>query len=403
MNAENDPELDTLYLIKTGEIKLKDGNKALFEGILKTDIKRRLSGIHSVLHAKEGRFYLLVPGRDAKTAEYVLSRMPGVNAWAKAHRVPKNMARIEAAAFEALELPIAAGAKTFKVEARRSDKGFPLDSYAISRELGGSILERFPLLRVDVHEPDTTVNVEIREKAYIYCDGIPGVRGLPVGSGGKGLLLLSGGIDSPVAGFRMLCRGLALEALHFTSYPYTSKEAWEKVRDLGTVLASYSGGMVLHTVNITDIQLRIKKEALPEKSTLYLRACMMMATDYLARKRGLKAIITGESLGQVASQTAENMRFTGSFTDYPILRPLVGTDKEETIRIARSLGTYEISIQPFEDCCVLFAAKHPLIKAVFESEREAFLKLGFGEAIAEAVNKAETNHLPFSIKQQQEP
>ncbi len=403
MNAENDSELDTLYLIKTGEIKLKEGNKALFEGILKVDIKRRLSGIHSALHAKEGRYYLLLPARDAKAAEYVLSRMPGVNAWAKAFRVPKNMARVESAAFEALELPLSAGARTFKVEARRSDKSFPLDSYAIAKALGGRILEKFPLLRVDVHEPDTTVNVEIREKAYVYCDGISGVRGLPVGSGGKGLLLLSGGIDSPVAGFRMLCRGLALEALHFTSYPYTSKEAWEKVRELGTILASYSGGLTLHTVNITEVQLRIKKEAPPEKSTLYLRACMMIAADSLARTRGLKAIITGESLGQVASQTAENMRFTGSYTDYPILRPLVGTDKEETIKIARSLGTYDVSIQPFEDCCVLFAAKHPLIKADFEAERETFLKLGFGEAVAEAVGKTETIHLPFSIKLPREP
>jgi thiamine biosynthesis protein ThiI len=397
MNAENDPELDTLYLIKTGEIKLKDGNKALFEGILKVDIKRRLAEIHSALYMKEGRYYLLVPGRDAMTAEYVLSRMPGVNAWAKALRVPKSMPLIDAAAFEALAVPLAAGARTFKVEARRADKSFPLDSYAIARSVGGSILERFPHLRVDVHAPDTTVNVEIREKAYVYCDGMAGVRGLPVGSGGKGLLLLSGGIDSPVAGFRMLCRGLALETLHFTSYPYTSNEAWEKVRNLGTVLASYSGGMSFHTVNITDIQLRIRKEALPEKSTLYLRACMMMAADELARNRGLKAIITGESLGQVASQTAENMRFTGSFTDYPVLRPLVGTDKEETIKTARSIGTYDISIQPYEDCCVLFAAKHPLIKAEFEPERKAFMELGLGEAVSDAVRAAETIHLPFSV------
>jgi tRNA uracil 4-sulfurtransferase len=395
--TENDSDMDTMYLIKTGEIKLKEGNKDLFESILKVDIKRRLSGLHSVLHAREGRYYLLISSQHAEKAEYVLSRMPGINAWADAYRVPKDMPRIEKAAYIALEPSLASGAKSFKVEARRSDKSFPLDSYAIARNLGGSILERFPQLQVDVHAPDTTVNVEIREKAYVYCDGNVGVRGLPVGSGGKGLLLLSGGIDSPVAGFRMLCRGLALESLHFTSYPYTSREAWEKVRDLATILATYSGGMTLHTVNLTDIQLRIKKDAVPEKSTLYLRACMMIAADHLARKRSLKAIVTGESLGQVASQTAENMRFTGSFTDFPVLRPLVGTDKEETITIARSLGTYGISILPYDDCCVLFSSKHPVLKAEFEAERHAFERLGLREAVVESIENVETTYLPFSF------
>ncbi|HOX92043.1 MAG TPA: tRNA 4-thiouridine(8) synthase ThiI, partial [Spirochaetales bacterium] len=228
-------------------------------------------------------------------------------------------------------------------------------------------------------------------------DGSYGVRGLPVGSTGRGLLLLSGGIDSPVAGYRMLSRGLALEALHFSSYPYTSQEAWNKVKMLAGVLAGYSGGMSLHTVSLTEFQQKLRKDAPQDRSTLYLRAGMVQAADALIRKRGLNSMVSGESLGQVASQTAENMRFTGSFTNYPILRPLVGSDKEDIIRTARSIGSYEISIQPYEDCCVLFSPRHPVLKAHFEADRERYLQLGLSDLIQEAVNKAETTDIPFRI------
>jgi thiamine biosynthesis protein ThiI len=239
--------------------------------------------------------------------------------------------------------------------------------------------------------------VEIRDKAYIFADGCTGVRGLPVGSAGWGLLLLSGGIDSPVAGYRMLARGMALESLHFNAYPYTSNEAWEKVRDLAINLGTYSGGMTLHTARFTETQLKIKKDAPAHKTTLYLRACMMLAADMLARRRGLKALVTGESLSQVASQTAENLRFSGSFTDFPILRPLVGTDKEDTIKMARAIGTYELSILPYDDCCVLFSPKHPLLKARFEEERAAFKSFGFEPLVAEAIDRVETLTLPFTF------
>lgn len=386
---------ETLYLVKIGEIKLKEGNKASFENLLKLDIKRRLSGARTRLSSREGRFYLVVPNRDKARAEFVLSRTPGVNAWAEAIRTRKDIDAITDAASVALKAAIARGAASFKVEARRSDKAFHLDSYAIARELGGRLLEAFPALKVDVKTPDAVVNVEIRERAYMYCDGGAGVRGLPIGSGGKGLLLLSGGIDSPVAGFRMLCRGLALEALHFASWPYTSQEAWEKVQDLASALAAYSGGIQLHSIQFTDVQLAIRKGAPPEKSTLYLRACMMIAADTVARRRGLKAIVTGESLGQVASQTAENMRFSGSYTDFPVLRPLVGTDKEDTIRQARQIGTYETSIRPYEDCCVLFASPHPLLKADFDAERAAFDSLGLAGEVAKAVDAMSTAHASF--------
>jgi thiamine biosynthesis protein ThiI len=307
------------------------------------------------------------------------------------------MEAIHAAALESMKAAMILGRRSFKVESRRADKSYPLESYDISREVGSRILAEWPELKVDVKHPETVIHVEIREHAYVYHDGESGIRGLPVGSGGRGLLLLSGGIDSPVAGYQMLTRGLALESLYFHAYPYTSKEAWEKVRNLATVLATFSGGMILHSVQFTETQLKIKKDAPADRSTLYLRACMMLAADLLVRKRGLGSIVTGESLGQVASQTAENMRFTQSWTSYPVFRPLIGTDKEDTIRCARNIGSYEISILPHADCCMLFTPKHPVIKAIFEEEQEAFKKLGLMEQVTAAVEDIETLHLPFNF------
>jgi len=389
--------LDTLYLIKIGEIRLKEGNRGEFERFLRQDLTRRLATIEHRLSSREGRFYLKVDGRSAKEAEFILSRTPGINAWARSLRAAKDMQSITKAALQVLEPAIARGAGTFKIEARRSDKSFELDSYGIARALGSTLLEAHPDIHVDVHKPDITIFVEIREKAYVYGDGFAGVRGLPIGSGGRGLLLLSGGIDSPVAGFRMLSRGLALESLYFHSHPYTSQQAWDKVRDLAANLATFSGGIVMHTIQFTDVQLKIKKDAPADRSTLYLRACMMMAADMVARSRVLNAIVTGESLGQVASQTAENMRFTESYTSYPVLRPLVGTDKEDTIRTARAIGTYELSILPYEDCCVLFAPKHPVLKAQFNAEREAFDHAGLVDVVTDAVRTMQTITLPFSL------
>jgi len=389
--------LDTLYLIKIGEIRLKEGNRGEFERFLRQDLTRRLTTIEHRLSSREGRFYLKVDGTSAKEVEFILSRTPGINAWARSLRAIKDMQSIAKAALQVLEPAMARGAGTFKIEARRSDKSFELDSYGIARALGSALLDAHPDIHVDVHKPDITIFVEIREKAYVYGDGFAGVRGLPVGSGGRGLLLLSGGIDSPVAGFRMLSRGLSLESLYFHSHPYTSQQAWDKVRDLAANLATFSGGIVMHTMQFTEVQLKIKKDAPPDRSTLYLRACMMMAADMVARSRVLNAIVTGESLGQVASQTAENMRFTESYTSYPVLRPLVGTDKEDTIRIARSIGTYELSILPYEDCCVLFAPKHPVLKAQFNAEREAFDHAGLVDVVTEAVRTMQTITLPFSF------
>lgn len=389
--------MDILYLVKIGEIKLKEGNRQEFLKHLKRDVKARLAGMHRSFGARDVRHYLTVPEEFAAQAEWVLSRVPGINGWAKAERAGKDLDAIRDRALSIMRARVEAGAKSFKVESRRTDKSFPVESPRLSHMLGEAILSALPSLRVDVHQPDTVLHVEIRETAYLYADGERGVRGLPVGSTGTGLLLLSGGIDSPVAGYRMLSRGLALEALHFSAYPYTSREAWEKVKSLAGVLAGYSGGMVLHTVSLTEFQQRLRREAPEDRTTLYLRAGMVQAADALIRKRGLNGMVTGESLGQVASQTAENMRFTGSFTDYPIFRPLVGTDKEDIMRAARGLGTYDISILPHEDCCVLFTPRHPVLRADFEADRERYHKLGFSDMIKEAVEKAETTEIPFRI------
>jgi thiamine biosynthesis protein ThiI len=386
--------MDNLYLIKIGEIQLKDGNRQAFMDCLKRDLKRRLSGYPNTLEVRQGRLYLHIGSTDAAKAEAVLGRTPGINGWARALRTGKTVEAIVSAATTCLRESLARGARTFKIESRRADKSFPLESYDISREVGGRLLESCPQSSVDVHHPDTVISIEIREHAYIYNNGEPGLRGLPSGSAGRGLLMLSGGIDSPVAGFRMLTRGLTLESLHFHAYPYTSREAWEKVRSLATILASYAGGMTLHSLHFTEIQLKLKKDAPADRTTLYLRACMMLAADLLCSRRGLKAIVTGESLGQVASQTAENMRFTQSWSNLPVFRPLIGMDKEEIILTARRIGSYELSILPYQDCCVLFAAKHPLLKADFIAERLAFEQLGMQSMINAAVDTVETIKLP---------
>jgi thiamine biosynthesis protein ThiI len=250
----------------------------------------------------------------------------------------------------------------FKIEARRSDKSFQLDSYGIACRLGQLLRERVPGLVVDLHHPDWVLNVEIRERAYLYGPPAHAPGGLPVGSSGRGLLLLSGGIDSPVAGWLLAKRGLAVDAVHFHTPPYTSGQSLQKVRELCRILSDYLGAMRLFLVPFTALQLRIRERADLEQSTLLIRACMVRAADSMARREGQGCLISGESLGQVASQTLPSLRFTGSMTGLPLLRPLIGMDKEEIVTLARRIGTFETSVQPYPDCCSLFAPPHPLVK-----------------------------------------
>lgn len=386
--------MDTIYLIRPGELELKTGNRREFESRLRRDIERRLRGSARV-DIRPGRFFLHVPNGLEEKAERALSRIPGIVGFARALSCGKTMADIAEAALRVAREGRALGHATFKIEARRSDKGFPLDSYGLARELGALVLQAVPGLSVDVHHPELTVFVEIRERAYIYGAVSRGQKGLPVGSAGKGLLLLSGGIDSPVAGYLMAKRGLALEAVYYNAYPYTSREAWEKVRELSRVVARYSGGLVLHTVSFTEVQRAIKRGSPEEFATLFLRAAMIRAAHLLAEKIGANSLVTGESLGQVASQTSENIRFAQALTDLPVFRPLIGTDKEDTIRLAREIDTYEISILPYEDCCVLFSPEHPVLRSNLGRDLERYASLDLDPLIEEALKTREALSLPY--------
>jgi tRNA uracil 4-sulfurtransferase len=383
--------MDAFYLIKIGEILLKLGNRKEFEDRLRSQLHRRFSaaGIPHKLEMFPGRYFVTIPEERAADAELILSRTPGVNGYARALKVEKSVEAVLEAAVEVARARVGAGKRRFKAESRRSDKSFALGSFELSARIGAAVLEAFPEAKVDLHTPEFTINAEIRERAYVFGDPESGVRGLPVGSGGKGLLLLSGGIDSPVAGYMMARRGLALEACYFHAYPYTSQEAKDKVVSLAKVLASYTGRLALWTVPFTEAQLKIKKDAREDLTTLMMRAAMMRVAHVLAERIGANCIVTGESLGQVASQTAENLRLTQSPTDYPVLRPLVGMDKEDTIKLAKRIGTFDISILPYEDCCVLFSPKHPMLKAKLEREKAEYEELGLEPFLAEALEKAE--------------
>jgi tRNA uracil 4-sulfurtransferase len=383
--------MDAFYLIKIGEILLKLGNRREFEDRLRSQLHKRLeaAGIKHKLEMYPGRYFVTVPLEKTAETELVLSRTPGVNGYARAIKTEKSVEAVLAAAVKIAEGRLARGERRFKAESRRSDKSFPLGSFELSAQIGDAVLKAFPEAKVDLHHPEFTINAEIRERAYIFADPEPGMRGLPVGSGGKGLLLLSGGIDSPVAGYMMARRGLALEALYFHAYPYTSQEAHDKVVSLAKVLSTYTGGIVLWTVPFTEAQLKIKKDAREDLTTLMMRLGMMRVAHVLSERIGANCIITGESVGQVASQTAENLRLTQSLTDYPVLRPLCGMDKEDTVTLAKRIGTFDISILPYEDCCVLFSPKHPMLKAKLERERKAYDELGLESLLIEALDKAE--------------
>jgi thiamine biosynthesis protein ThiI len=300
------------------------------------------------------------------------------------------MDAMEETAAQVAESCIAAGGGTaYKIKVRRSDKTFSLDSYETARELGSRLGKRFPSLKARMKDPDWVLHLEIRDRVYCYAFSEEGEKGLPVGVTGKGILLLSGGIDSPVAGYMMAKRGLRLDAVYFHSYPYTSRQAQEKVEALAGILAARLGRMDLYVVPFTDIQVKIREKAPAEETTLHSRASMMKIAASLAFRKKANSLVTGESLGQVASQTAESLRFTASVTTLPVLRPLIGLNKEAIIAAARKIGTYEMSILPYEDCCAMFSPRHPLIKPRFETIRRAYEALALDNDLETALEKAE--------------
>lgn len=354
-----------IILIKNGELALKGLNRATFEDILIKNIRKRIKPLGEFEYRKEQSTVSVIPmsdGIDMNEVSERVGRVFGIARYSRALQVPKDMEDITANAPKYLEEQLKF-AKTFKVEAKRSDKKFPLTSPEISAEVGGAILSEFPHLRVDVRNPEIIVTVEIREKfAFIRGNQLKGAGGLPTGTAGKSTVLISGGIDSPVAAYMMAKRGLVLNAVHFASPPYTSPQSEDKVFRLLKKVASYSGSITLFTVGFTEIQEAIRDNCPEDMFTLIMRRFMMRIASAIAEKEDSKALITGESLGQVASQTLPAIACTDAVALMPVFRPLIGNDKDEIISVSRKIGTFDISIEPFEDCCTVFTPKHPKTK-----------------------------------------
>ncbi|MBN2738809.1 MAG: tRNA 4-thiouridine(8) synthase ThiI [Spirochaetales bacterium] len=382
--------MKSFFLIRYGEISLKGANQNLFLDKLKANIKTQLKGKKTVITGRIGRFYLSCESEYHEDVVAVLKQVPGIVAFSPAIRVEKDKDKIlEAAMKYAERYDVKSQGKLFKAEVRRIDKSFEPRSYDMACALGGVFLDKYPDLKVDVRCPDWTINLEIREEAYLYAYNIPGIGGLPVGCAGRGMLLLSGGIDSPVAGYLMARRGLHVDAIYFHTHPFTSEKSLDKVKALAKILSRYVPRLKLHVVPFTELQVKIKQEAPPDETTLLSRAVMMWIADRIAKAEKGLCLITGESLSQVASQTPESLRFTGSTTDLPILRPLIGLDKQQIIAIANQIQTYETSIQPHPDCCTLFAPAHPVIRPKMEPLQESLDKLQINELVIQTIKKTD--------------
>lgn len=359
---KKDIKMKEIILIKNGELALKGLNRSTFEDVLVKNLKYRIKKCGPCEIKKSQSTIMVEPKSDDfdfKAALKATEKVFGIAAFSRAAALPKNMDDIKE-----FGVPYLADAlkniKTFKVESKRSDKKFPLGSLEISAEFGGALLEKYHHLSVDVHNPEAVVVVEIRDNyAYVRCGQIKGAGGMPVSTGGRAEILISGGIDSPVAAWMMAKRGIQLAAVHFASPPYTSARAEQKVHRLLSKVAQYSGPIGLHTIPFTEIQEQIAEHCKEEYFTLIMRRFMMRIAEKMAIKEHCGALITGESVGQVASQTLPALNVTNSVVEMPVLRPLIGMDKDEIIDISRKIDTFDISIEPFEDCCTVFTPKHP--------------------------------------------
>lgn len=368
------------FLLKYGEIGIKGKNRHLFEDALVRQVRRALKNVDGEfeVHKAQARIYVECIG-DYDYEETVghLKRVFGLVGICP-------VVRMEDKGFEELKKDVVAYMGemypdrnlTFKVETRRAKKSYPKNSMEISCDLGEAVLDAFPEIRVDVHHPDVLLNVEVRgDGIYVYSQIIPGAGGMPVGTNGTAMLLLSGGIDSPVAGYMIAKRGVGIEATYFHAPPYTSERAKQKVVDLAKIVAKYAGPVKLHVVNFTDIQLYIYDQCPHDELTIIMRRYMMRIAEHFAKENGCLGLITGESIGQVASQTMQSLAATNDVCTIPVYRPVIGFDKQEIVDIAEKIGTFETSIQPFEDCCTIFVAKHPVTKPNVEVIRRSEEKL----------------------------
>lgn len=394
--AEMERTMFKAFLIKYGEIGIKGKNRYLFEDALIRQIEFALKHVEGTFEVtkESGRIYVDTVGNyDYDETIEALKRVFGIVGIAP-------MVQVEDQGFEELAKQLITYVDkvypekhvTFKVHARRGRKNYPMDTMELNRELGARILDAFPEMKVDVHHPQVNLHVEIRQKINIFSEIIPGCGGMPIGTNGKAMLLLSGGIDSPVAGYMIAKRGVTLEATYFHAPPYTSDRAKQKVVDLAKQVAKYAGPIKLHVVNFTDIQLAIYEKCPHEELTIIMRRYMMKIAQKLAENNGALGLITGESIGQVASQTIYSLYATNEVCTMPVFRPVIGFDKQDIVDIALKIGTYETSIQPFEDCCTIFVAKHPVtkpnIKVIQHSEKN--LEDNIEELMQTALDTVET-------------
>ena len=389
--------MDKIILVRYEEIFLKGLNKHIFENKLIKNIKQKLESLGNTKITKsQSRIYIESPDADfdIKEAIFILTKIFGIASVSPVIRIKSDYEMIKKTSLSMVgELIERKSHKTFKVETKRGNKSFPMNSPQICADLGGYILSNFPQLKVDVHNPDFILYVEIRENTYLYSEIIPSVKGLPTGTGGLATLLLSGGIDSPVAGWMVAKRGVELEAVYFHSYPYTSDRAKDKVIKLAEYLAEYCMNITLHVVPFTEIQTAINEKCPHEYITIIMRRYMMMIAEKIAEKSGSLALVTGEAIGQVASQTMESMLVTENAVSLPVYRPLIGMDKNEVIDIAKRIGTFETSILPYEDCCTVFVAKHPVIKPSLQKTLEYEKVLNTENLINNALIKTEVIRL----------
>ncbi len=384
--------MNDIILLKLGELVLKGLNRHNFEDQLMSNARRRLRphGQFKV-YSKQSITYVEPQSDDCDVdaAFEAMKKIFGAVGVCRCRSCEKDKDVMLSAIQDFLEEELAA-ARTFKVECKRSDKTFPLNSIQLAQYLGGELDERYPHLTPDMHHPDLTVYVEVRDDAaFVHGPTQPGAGGLPVGMAGRAVSMLSGGIDSPVASWMMAKRGLELEMVHFFSYPYTSMEAKQKVLDLAKLLTPWTGRLMVHVVPFTEIQEELRRSCPEELFTIVMRRFMMRISTAVAQRTGAGAIVTGESLGQVASQTMEAMQCTGAVTDLPVFRPVVGMDKEEIVRISRRINTFETSILPYEDCCTVFTPRHPRLKPTRAECERAEEKLDVEALVARAVEGIE--------------
>ena len=384
--------MNEMILLKLGEMVLKGLNRHSFEDKLQANIHRRLNGLGRFrVYTRQSTTYVepMEDSCDMDAAWEAMKKVFGVVGLSRARACEKDKDAILKACHEYLDDRLRT-ARTFKVETRRADKTFPMTSIQLSQYVGGELDELYPNLQVDVHHPELTVYVEIRDyAAFVHANPDPGAGGLPVGINGRAVSLLSGGIDSPVASYMIAKRGVALDMVHFFSYPYTSPEAKEKVLELARLLTPWCGRLTVHVVPFTAIQEELRRSCPEEMFTLVMRRFMMRIAQRVAKRCGAKALVTGESLGQVASQTMDAMTVTGQVVDIPVLRPVIGMDKEEIVQISRKIGTYDTSILPYEDCCTVFTPRHPRLRPTVEEAEAAEAGLDVEAMVQAAVEGIE--------------